>query len=375
MKFFKDPFRPFFTLTAFIAVLVPMYFVGVIVNGYYFPEELITVNYWHAHEMIFGFTTALLAGFILTAAPKWTQKSSVTSTWSIAIILAWLLARLIVVIQPSEVALYILAPLPLLLLIYKVVSILKGNENLPLIGALLISFLSVQLLSLYAVMGENYLLLETSYKIVSFIVVTFLIVFSGRLIPFFVNSRIKSQNLIQNKKQDLSIVGIAFLSLISSLTEWIELTATLSSLAFLMLSYRFKNLYCKEVLARPMLWILYIGHLWINLYFLLNAITLFTASLDEGRAVIHTLFAGALGTISIGMMFRVSLGHSGLEMKASKLIRYSFYSMIIGSIARVAHPVFMGGLDQTLLHSSMGFWTLAYILYLGYFLPKFVAQK
>ena len=375
MYFFKQPFRPFFTLTAITAILVPMYFVGILVNGYSINETFLTSTFWHSHEMIYGFMAALLTGFTLTAAPKWAGKPPLDYKWCILLTLLWVMARIVIIAQPSAMALYIFLPLPLVLLIVRLFVILKENQNKFIILGLLSSLLVTQVISIYAGIQLEDILLENTYKAVSFILVTFLIIFSGRLIPFFVNSRLKNDLLVQNKKFDLSIVGVALISMISSMTSLTPLTAATSIVCYILLKIRFRRLMLKEVFSIPMLWILYIGHLWINLYFILNALSLYVPTFDEGRAVFHTLYAGALGTFAIGMMSRVSLGHSGLEMKATKLIRLSFYSMIIGSVTRVIHPMVMSGLDETLLHISMGFWTLSFILYLIYFFPKFISPK
>ncbi|GEM_PF-3167817 len=374
MNFFRLPFRSFFTLTALCAILVPMYFVGIIVNGYFLSEDLISVNYWHANEMIFGFTTALLSGFILTAAPKWASKPPVSAKWTIFLTVLWLLTRALFIYQPSISSLYISSSSILLLLMFKVFDILKGNKNAIVILTLLSTLLAAQISFIYAATNELDLVLENTYKLASFVISSFLIIFSGKLIPFFANSKLKTK-LKQDMKFDLGIVLSSLIMLLSSVSSINLIASTASMLCFILLSIRIKRLYIKEVLSVPMLWILYIGHIWLNIYFLLESITPFIEVLGEGRAIFHTLYAGALGTISIGMITRVSLGHSGLEMKATKLIKISFYSIILGSILRVFHPMFLDGVDGTFLHISMGFWTLSYIFFLIYFFPKFISSK
>ncbi len=374
MYFFQAPFRPFFTLTALAAILIPMYFVGIVVNGYYINEAYLSSNFWHAHEMIFGLTSALLAGFLLTAAPKWTQGKAVSSNWTLLIFFSWIVARLIMIYQPSELAIYIFCALPLILLITKLILILRGTQNayivLPLLSLLLLS----EVFSIYGAVHENESLLESTYQVTAFIIAALLIIFSGRLIPFFVNSKFQTQLISQNKKLDLSIVGISLGALIFSLINLKFATATLSFSCFLLLSFRFKIYFLKKILKVPMLWILFLGHLWLNTYFLLNSLALYLENLAEARAVFHALYAGALGTFAVGMMSRVSLGHSGLEMKATKLIIFSFISIFIGAMTRVFHPIFFGGLHGTLLHISMGFWTLSFILFLIKFFPKFIKK-
>ncbi|ATH07447.1 hypothetical protein BIY24_05670 [Halobacteriovorax marinus] len=375
MYFLQAPFRPFFTLTALAAIFIPMYFVGILVNGYYINEAYLSSSFWHAHEMIFGFTSALLSGFLLTAAPKWRQVKAVSSGWTLLLVTSWIFARVIMVSQPSELSIYFFCALPLILLIIKLFLILGRTPNafiaLPLLLALLIS----ELLSIYGAINEHELLLESAYHLMAFIIAALLIIFSGRLIPFFVNSKFQTQLIHQNKKLDLTIVAVSFAMLVLTISGVKFATTTLSFICFLLLCIRFKLYFSKKILRVPMLWILFLGHLWLIFYFLLNSLAPYMENLAEARAVFHALYAGALGIFAIGMMSRVSLGHSGLEMKATKLITFSFISILVGAFVRVLHPIFMGGLDGTLLHISMGFWTLSFILYLIYFFPKFITLR
>lgn len=374
MNFFKLPFRSFFTLAALSAILVPMYFVGIIVNGYFLSENLMLVNYWHANEMIFGFTTALLSGFILTAAPKWAKKSPVTPIWIITLTLLWLLTRALFIYQYSVSTLYISSISIIILLMLKVFITLKGNKNVFVILSLLTIFLACQVSFIHAAINELDMVIESTYTAASFVISSFLIIFSGKLIPFFVNSKLNT-SLNQNMKFDLSIVLTSLIMTLATIGSLSIITSIASLACFILLSIRMKRLYVKEITSIPMLWILYIGHIWLNIYFLLASLGSFIDLLDQGRAIFHSLYVGALGTFAIGMMTRVSLGHSGLQMKATKMIKLSFYSMTLGSVLRVFHPVFLEGVDGTFLHISMGFWTLSFIFFIIYFFPKFIKLK
>lgn len=374
MNIFNYPFKSLFSLAALSAVLVPMYFVGIIVNGYSINESLVSAHQWHSNEMIFAFTSALLFGFLLTAAPKWAQAKAVSKEWAISIVLLWVAGRVVFILQPNTWSLYLLPVLPTLLVIYKLNSLLKRNKNRFVVIILLLFFQLGHTLFLNGTFSNNDLKVEASYKFLAFVISTFLIIFSGKLIPFFVNSKFKENLLEQKPKFDLSIVGLSFLTHLFSILQYKNLTILFSLICFILLTVRIFKFSYKKVLQFPLLWILYIGHIWLNLYFLLKSAILINENLDEGRALLHILFAGALGVIALGMMTRVSLGHSGLEIKADKLVKLSFYSILIGSTIRVLHPILLKGLHPTLLHISMGFWTLAFILYLIKFIPIFIKK-
>ena len=85
---------------------------------------------------------------------------------------------------------------------------------------------------------------------------------------------------------------------------------------------------------------------------------------SAGKSDLHALFAGSLGLIALGMITRVSLGHTGRTIVANRVIKASFIVTALGVFLRVFHPIFLDGAINDWLHTSMGFWTLGYLLFL-----------
>ena len=364
MHILKDPFRPYFILSAIIAVFVPMYFVGILINDYPFNEEVISSFAWHGHEMIFGFTSAILTGFLLTASAKWTGKKTFTSPELVISIVFWVIARCILIFQPSSTLLLIFAPLPFVYILLKMIYILKGQNNfLPVVSFLTLLTVS-NFLHIYSSIDSNQDYVDISYKIAGIAIFSFLYIFSGKLVPFFTNNKFKEQLIVLNSKENLVTLFICIGAFVADILMITGLEKVLALISALLLARRSWNFFPKQVIKTPMLLILSVGHLFLPIYFAIRFLILMDDAFSAGKSDLHALFAGSLGLIALGMITRVSLGHTGRTIVANRVIKASFIVTALGVFLRVFHPIFLDGAINDWLHTSMGFWTLGYLLFL-----------
>lgn len=364
MNIFKDPFRPYFILTALIGTIVPMYFVGILVNDYPMNEDFITSFSWHGHEMVFGFVSALITGFLLTASANWTGKKTVTQTELALSILIWISARAVLLIQPNAISIMLVAPLPFVYILYKMVTVLKGQRNrIPVSGVILLLLIS-NYLHLNASLDSDQDLVDISYKIATLAIFILLYIFSGKLITFFTNNKFKDKKIEINTKENVLVLLLCVITILMDIFSLISFELPLSIICSALLLRRSYKLVHSESLKEPMLLILNLGHLFFPLYFIIRFLSNYSEEVLIGRSDLHSMFAGALGLISIGMITRVSLGHTGRPIVANKLINLAFASTTIGVLLRVFHPIYLGDAINFWLHTSMGFWTLGFLLYL-----------
>ena len=196
---FSVGFRPFFLVASFFSMLLMMAWIGF----YYFSINLPALNYyppsiWHAHEMIFGYSIAIIAGFLLTAIANWTGIKTVNGNKLALIVFIWTLGRLapFVSILPN----YIIAAIDLsflpLLIFYVAQPLIKSanKRNYFIIGLLAIflflnSIIHLQILG-YLKINPSQVLLVAIYLIISLITVM-----AGRVFPMF------SQNGVDNRYQ------------------------------------------------------------------------------------------------------------------------------------------------------------------------------
>jgi uncharacterized protein involved in response to NO len=341
-----------------------MYFVGVLVNDYSINEDLISSFSWHGHEMVFGFTSALITGFLLTASAKWTGKKTFSTPELVVSILIWITSRLVLLFQPSETLILVLGPLPFIYILYKMIFILKGQKNLIPVTGVISIFLGSNYLHLHSSINSDQDLVDMSYKIASIAIFVLLYIFSGKLITFFTNNKFKNKLINLMPLENILVLLICVLTILFNIFSLSNLERIFSLICSILLLRRSYKLVHIESIKDPMLLILNLGHLFFPIYFLLRFLQYFNEQAVVGRADLHSLFAGGLGLIALGMITRVSLGHTGRKIVANKWMIFAFASTFIGSILRVFHPIYLGDAINFWLHTSMGFWTLGFIIYL-----------
>jgi uncharacterized protein involved in response to NO len=118
-----------------------------------------------------------------------------------------------------------------------------------------------------------------------------------------------------------------------------------------------------KTLSRPILWVLHVGHSWIWLGLFLKAAAAAGAPVQPSVAT-HALTAGAIGTLTLGMMARVTRGHTGRPLTVSPMMVIAFAAITGAAILRVFGPLLRADLTRSALLLSAGFWSLAFVLYL-----------
>lgn len=374
---FSIGLRPFFFLTALSAVFFPMYLVCVLFNFYPFPGEALDVVSWHAHELLFGMIPSLLAGFLLTASSNWTRTPPMQGAPLAAYVALWLGIRILFFIQPSSLALLIAGPLFLIILIALMLKKLRYNRNFYLISSLLGLLTAAQFLYLYGSLYFNERISSLGLTCALFSIYLFLFVFSGRLIPFFTNNRFREE-LVKNKPWlESSIVvlsGCYFfmeaIGLVHALLMW-----PIALLCSCLLFYRSYSFYSSQIWQESMVSCLHLAHLWLPTYFALKVFEKLFPSYAVGLPATHALLVGGLGMFGVSIMGRASMGHTGRPILSSPLMLLIFLCIYVGAILRVFQPIVSQEISALMLHSSMGVWTLGFILFLIKFAPYYFKPR
>ena len=119
----------------------------------------------------------------------------------------------------------------------------------------------------------------------------------------------------------------------------------------------------QKTFGQPMLWILHFGHAWIGAGLLLKAASAASLGVPPSVAT-HALTAGAIGTLTLGMMARVTLGHTGRPIRASLPTTIAFVAITVSAFLRVVGPWLRADLTKTILIASGVCWSLAFTIYL-----------
>lgn len=373
---FRQAFRPLFLFGASFSVIAMLLW-GLVISGQLNIEFVGNQLFWHSHEMIFGFVTAIVIGFLLTAVQSWTGQRAPHGTRLIIIVMLWLAGRL---------ALLFGAGLPLWLVIAIDLSFLpvsawllaipilraKQNKNLFFIPVLL--FLTICNAFMYAGLVMARPDIQQAGSLSAVLLITLLMsVIGGRVIPMFTangTQTAKVNNIAWLDKTALMSVWLLFALHFLMLTKFIPsivlsvLFAIAAVLVFIR-GFRWKIWITFHV---PLLWSLHIGYWFISLG--LAMFSAHYAGLDIPYSVaLHALTAGAMGTMILSMMSRVSLGHSGRALTPKRFMSLAFMLIIaVGLVRTFMIWLFPAQISFWLWFSVLA-WATAYTLYVIIYSP------
>jgi uncharacterized protein involved in response to NO len=340
---FSRGYRPFFLLGAVNAwaSMLPWLYV---LSGGEVPTQGWPPHTLHAHEILYGTVVPAIAGFLLTAVPNWTHSDPVVGRPLAGLLLLWLAGRVALVLagplDPLAVAVIDVSFLPVLAwTLARPIVGARSWRNLPILAVLLGVATANASIHLGLARSEPAALRMGTYGAVYLIVLLMLIV-SGRLIPLFTRNTLERlgtpaaiTTIPSVGALGIAVGGIALgLDLVypaNSVSGWLALMA---APVLLLRQSRWQP---HRTLRQPMLWILHLGHGWLVLGFALFGASNLWGSL-MGAGALHAFTAGAMGTLMLGVMSRVTLGHSGRPIEASTATVVAFGFVVIGAAIRVA---------------------------------------
>ena len=369
-------FRPFFLLATFSAFLLIILWIlqlsGKITLSTYYSS-----TGWHAHEMLFGYTVAVIAGFLLTAAGNWTGMKIINGWRLLLLSLIFIFARLTPFI--SELPHWIitvvdLAFIPLVAFIIAVPVIrAKQWSNfifVPLLLTMAVANLVVHLSALDIINTSNVM----GSRMMLYLVILLIVIMGGRVIPFFTERGVsdvvtKKWNVIE-RLSPLSVILVATADVIYG-NEII--TGYFSLFAAIIQFVRLVGWYSNKIWNVPLVWILQLAYSWFIVGFILKASVIF--NLNISLFSYHAFTVGGIGIMTLGMMARVSLGHTGREMKLNSWMVLAFILINIAAIMRVIVPIFLPDNYLQLIQLAGWLWVLSFIIFFIIYTPMWLSSR
>ena len=367
-------FRPFFLAAGVHAVLLMALWLAMLQGGVE-PGNL-PPPVWHGHEMLFGFTVAVIAGFLLTAAQNWTGIRTPSGKPLAALFLLWLAGRvafLLPALPAGTVAAVDLAFLPLLALALAL-PILKAKQlhNYPFPLMLLALTVANAL-----VHGEALGWTATAslgLHLAAYVVVTMIVVMGGRVIPSFTDNKLRTRARRWKAIEILVPVATIGALLAAVVAPVSPATAVLAAIAAAVHAIRLAGWYTKQYWAVPLLWVLHLGYGWIALGFALLALSAAGVGSAAGSAL-HAFTAGAIGVLTLGMMARVSLGHTGRMLEPAALMSWAFAAANLAALVRVAVPLVLPQAYAPGMAAAGVLWTAAFVLFSALYTPVLLRPR
>lgn len=369
-------FRPFFLLAALCAIFwVPLWLLllsgmdaDLIGAGTFAPAAL------HGHEMIFGFTVAVISGFLLTAGANWTGRPTTNGKSLAGLTLLWLAGRVCMLSPaiPSTIAALVdLSFLPILAAVLGR-SLVLANSRRNFAFLLMLLMLTLANALTHAENSEEFRLLtgvlpQTGTTLGLRIVTLMMLVMGGRVIPMFTkNATRRSEIHASPWLERWAISSFVLAASVDILWRHSTLGALLLIGTGLVQFLRMRTWGTRHA-KDPLLWILHGSFLFIASSLVLDGLgALGLVSRDMGR---HLLTVGGIGGLCLGMMTRVSLGHSGRMLKAPTKMTVAFFLILAAGIIRASSPMLTGSVQSFSYQASGILWTLSFIVFLIFGFP------
>lgn len=347
-------FRPFYLLAgAYAALAVPLWaaqYAG------WLPGANIL---WHAHEMVFGYTFAVIAGFLLTAVRAWTGRATPTGALLGAIAALWVLARVLAFVSLPLAAwagaLFALAVAwgigrPL---------VAAGNRRNLFFIALVLGLGAAGVV----VQGYPQLGLALGLDVVLFVMA----VVGGRVIPAFTNNALAGAGARRNAWLEFGALGSILLLIAADALQRTELAAGIALLAAALHAVRLALWAPLTTLGRPILWILHAAYAWIVVHLALRGLSGFGV-LPYALGT-HALTVGAIGGLTLGMMTRTARGHTARPLRVGRAELAAYVMVQLAAAARVFVPLAVPAASVPATLASALLWCAAFALFTVTYVP------
>lgn len=378
LAFLSYGFRPFFLLGAVFSALaiilwLPVFYGELTLHTAFAPRD------WHAHEMLYGYLLAVIAGFLFTAIPNWTGRPPIRGAMLLTLVLVWLAGRLAVTFSEQTgwlAAMLIDVSFPVLMSVVAGAEIVASrnwrNLKIIIVVALLIA-------------GDIAFHLEAHWHGVAefsaragiAIIVLLIMLIAGRIVPLFTRNWLTARSGGRLPAPfalfDLTALVLSIIALLGWIL-WPEAGASgvLLAVAGALHVIRLARWAGERTFGERLLLILHIGYAFVPLGFLLAAAAAF--DLAPPSAAVHGWMAGAAGIMTLAVMTRVSLGHTGRKLTASVPTQLLYAALVIAALARIGaalHPAW----SVHLLHIAVLMWAVGFFGFALFFGPMLIAAR
>lgn len=372
-------FRPFYLLGAAYGALLLLVWPAAFTGHFAHPPGDVPLAVWHGHEMVFGFSSAIVCGILLTALPSWVKTEEVRGAPLAFLVCLWLLGRaamwLGAWIPPVLVALADCAlPVALVAMIAPQLVAVRQRWFLAVVPVLVGLAVANMLYHLALVLGlpEH---CGFGVRAGVYVIVSLFVLAGGFLTPIFTGNQLR-----QKGRGDVRFnTPLEWIAVLSALAFGIAGTAAAPPaweipVAFMAAAVHLARLARWQgwkVLDSPLLWAMHVGYAWLVVAFALRGLGL--VGLVAPDAWLHAFTVGGLGMMMMGLMARVSLRHTGRPLELPRAMRLAFALMLIAAPLRVA--VGLGAPLPNLSSAAALCWSAAFLIYLRVFARMLLAPS
>jgi uncharacterized protein involved in response to NO len=378
---FSYGFRPFF-LAAGIYTILPIIPWMLYLSGLYEPH--ISLQSWHAHEMLFGFVAAGISGFLLTAIPNWTNTPPLKGAGLRRFVYFWLLGRIAfwLFLAFDHPVFGALLFLDLLLPVSQGIRIARifwksGSKRNFIFVGVMAGLAAANLLVILDLSGITIGTAAIGAVFAPNIIMVTIAVIGGRVTPSFTRAYLDKRGIKASIRifplLEILAIGVLVLNAVLDLiTPQSTLAYSVALIACVLHALRLSQWACMKTLGNPMVWVLHLGYLWL-------VVALFLKGAEGWLGLpyhlyVHAFTIGAVGIYLLGIMSRAALGHTGRKLQASKPIALAYLLVFAAALIRVVTPfypdIFVQGMGLT-----TALWVLAFSLFLWVYAPILTSPR
>jgi uncharacterized protein involved in response to NO len=373
-------FRPFFLAAALWSVIALLVWIVCLQTGAILPSRFDPLT-WHIHEMLFGFVPATIAGFLLTAIATWTGRRPIQGILLAALIGLWLLGRVAVLLSgwlPIWLSAAVDVSFLLLLSATAANEIIVSRNWRNVAMPLPVLALAVANLLMHLEMAGAGVPPGLGWRFGLAAIMILISVIGGRIVPAFTRNWLANRRSQHVPAAHGWVDGISLGLLHAGLIGWafapgfqpVGILLIFAALANCVRLLRWQGVHTAP---EPLLAILHVGYLW-----LIGGATLLGASELTGlvplSAAVHAMTAGAIGTMILAVMTRVSLGHTGRPLHADRVTTL-IYLLVTAAAATRVGAAFAATSYMSLLELSAALWILAFCLFILHYAPFLVLPR
>lgn len=358
-------FRPFFLASGLFAVIAMGMWLAALQGAVQTPARL-SPSAWHGHEMLFGYAAAVIGGFLLTATQNWTSIPMPKGAPLAALFALWLAGRLLPYLPvPYAVAAVVdLLFLPAVL-VAVLLPVLRVQQTRNYAFSVMLVGLTVANALFHAgALGYGPAYTFAGLNLGLYLIVLMIVVMGGRVIPYFTERRLnfaaRKWTAVEWLAPAMTLAVLAAVLAAPLLSGGLVLTL-LAAAAAIVHAVRLAGWQDKRLWDVPLLWVLHLGYGWIVVGFLLDA--LHAAGMAPPFLALHAYATGGIGVLTLGMMSRVSLGHTGHILEAPRVMAWVFAVINLSAIVRVFGPLLFPAQTHMLHLLGGGLWIVSFAVF------------
>lgn len=332
-------FRPFFLLAAVWATLSIALWILMLAGHLHMPSAFDAVS-WHAHETLFGYLGAVVAGFLLTAVPNWTGRLPVVGWSLLALVVLWFLGRVAIALsgylRPPVVAVVDLSCLVMLaVLILREIIAGKNWRNL-IVLALLGLLIAGNALFHWEAARDGTAASSYGLRLGLATAIMMIAVIGGRIVPSFTRNWLVKRHAERLPATFGSWDRLALVTSLVALAFWLAapdwpLSGVALLTAGLVQAVRLFRWQGGRTGTEPLVWILHVGYACVPIGMLAMGVAILSPATLAPAAAQHIWMAGAIGIMTLAVMTRATLGHTGRALTAGPGT-IAIYGLVIASV-------------------------------------------